>query len=90
MIGKDTPLVDRLSEELIVALVPHHIDVKPREGTYDPIRTIVGVTRIPSALRFAAALERAEADATYTAGSGWSFRDKRVGRGVREPEPADG
>lgn len=60
---------DAISAELLTIRVTHNIEVKPVIGG----RSVKNITSFKSVRDFAVALERAGADATYSAGSGWSF-----------------
>lgn len=73
------PLADRISEELLNMGIDHEISVQSnRSATYPngyTSRSLQGITRFGSVREFAAALERVGADASYSAGSGWYFRE---------------
>ncbi len=63
---------DVISEELLGIGVDHAISVKFSAG--HPHRDVQGIARFGSVRAFADALERAGADASWSAGSGWKFR----------------
>ncbi len=63
---------DVISEELLGIGVDHAISVKFSAG--HPYRSVQGIARFGSVRAFADALERAGADASYSAGAGWKFR----------------
>jgi hypothetical protein len=71
------PLAEAVANELLGAKINHAINVRIvisqsyPEGRVD--RVIEGVTAFRSVREFAAALERAGADASYSAGRGWYF-----------------
>lgn len=68
-----TTLADAISAELIGVSVEHSIKIKWSASA--EIRFVEGIARFGSVRAFAAALERAGADASYSAGSGWTFRE---------------
>ncbi len=72
-------LADLISEELLNISVDHSIRVmSQRTATYPGgyvSRSVQGVAKFGSVRAFAGALERAGADASYSAGSGWTFRE---------------
>ncbi len=63
---------DVISEELAGIGVDHAVGVKFSAGHL--YRSVQGIARFESVRAFADALERAGADASYSAGEGWKFR----------------
>lgn len=66
-------LADVISAELDGISLQHSVAHKWSAGA--EIRFVEGIARFGSVRAFAAALERADADAEWSAGSGWTFRE---------------
>ena len=66
-------LADAISAELDGISLQHSVTHKWSAGA--EMRFIEGIARFGSVRAFASALERAGADASYSAGSGWTFRE---------------
>ena len=65
-------LHDRISEELRMVSIAHDLQHKWSAG--QEIRQVGMLATFGSVRSFAAALERAGADASFSFGSGWQFR----------------
>ncbi len=70
-------LADVISEALRGISVQHNLAYKWSAAA--EIRMVEGIARFGSVRAFADALERAGADASYSAGSGWTFREALAG-----------